>query len=611
MIELTATAGPAKASTWPVDTKQLVVGRGRDCDIYIGSPTVSRHQCRIETDGRTIHLCHLSDRVPTLVNGESVSSATLAIGDEITIGESAFLVTSTGPAIPRVARNLAEGETETIALSDALFVRKNNDSVAINGHPRFTEQLFALYQLGRKMCEATSAEALERTLRDHVDATYRSAGFFIATCGFDAKVPRLHFIGDDPAEDRSTITDLMNEAVSRGEGISRVGKRRKEGQGSIVSSSLAVPMVVRGEAVGALSIETVGPVPLTHDDLEYFIGVAHEAASMFMLMQLLDQREKDIEVLRAKAGESTVLVGESEPMKQVRSSIRKAAPTDLSVLVQGETGTGKELAAQLIHDFSRRSDGPFITVNCAAIPSELFESEFFGHEKGAFTGADRRKTGHVERAHRGSLFLDEVGDLSPANQARLLRVIEEGTFRRIGGEKEICVDVRVLSATNKDLPEEVKKGQFRDDLLHRLNAFEIDLPNLRDRPSDIAPLAEHFFQLGIGQASRPLMGFEQEALDYLKTRPWSGNVRQLRNAVFRAIALAQQDQIGLEDVRLPREESNGLPVDEDPVTLAEMEKDYILQVLAHVKGNISAAARVLDVSRHKLYRKLEAYGIPR
>jgi len=251
-----------------------------------------------------------------------------------------------------------------------------------------------------------------------------------------------------------------------------------------------------------------------------------------------------------------------------------------------------------------------VVVNCAAIPRDLFESEFFGYERGAFTGAQRRFDGLLVQAHGGTLFLDEIGELSLENQARILRAVEEGKFRRVGGNEEERVRVRIIAATNKDLRRALALGQFRNDLFHRLNGFEIHIPPLSERISDIPLLAEHFFSMAKNQAKRPLSGFAPETLVYLQNRPWRGNVRELRNWVLRAVALATSEWIH-PDISIEQLPETALDVHAPlpAVSLAEMERRHIAAVLAQCGGNIKEAAKVLRLARSTLYAKIAEYDL--
>lgn len=313
------------------------------------------------------------------------------------------------------------------------------------------------------------------------------------------------------------------------------------------------------------------------------------------------------------------IVGRSFAVRQVLERIEKVAPTDARVLITGENGTGKELVSQAIHRLSARSDGPFVEVNCAAIPSELIESELFGHVKGSFTGAHEDRTGKFELAHRGTLFLDEIGDMSLAAQAKVLRALQEGLVTRVGSGKSIKVDVRVLSATNKDLDEEIREGRFREDLLHRLNVIPLHVPPLRERREDIPMLVRHFAEIGIRESHLSPRTFTEEALERLQRMDWSGNVRELRNTVERLLILAPGPQVTDHDVDLLAAGNNsGAGLSGDILaspTFAEFkdsaERAYILHKLRECDWNVSETARVIDMPRSNLYKKIERYSILR
>jgi two-component system nitrogen regulation response regulator NtrX len=309
------------------------------------------------------------------------------------------------------------------------------------------------------------------------------------------------------------------------------------------------------------------------------------------------------------------MVGSSPALEAVRELISKVGPTSARVLITGENGTGKELVARALHDASPRRDRPFVEVNCAAIPSELIESELFGHMKGSFTGAFADRSGKFEQADGGTLFLDEVGDMSLPAQAKLLRVLQEGVVTRIGGSKPIQVDVRVLAATNKDLEHEIEEERFREDLLYRLNVVPIEVPALRDRRDDIPALVRHFAEQLAASAGVPGRKFSDEAITLLKSRVWAGNVRELRNAVERALILASGKVVTARDVErlLPSVEVHAAAG--DSLSLEEFkleaEKQYLAQQLRLRDWNISETARALRVPRSNLYKKIERYALTR
>jgi two-component system, NtrC family, nitrogen regulation response regulator NtrX len=314
--------------------------------------------------------------------------------------------------------------------------------------------------------------------------------------------------------------------------------------------------------------------------------------------------------LRQAAEDRYAMVGESPALQVVRELIAKVGPTSARVLITGENGTGKELVARAIHAASPRRDRPLVEVNCAAIPSELIESELFGHMKGSFTGAFSDRAGKFEQADGGTLFLDEVGDMSLSAQAKLLRVLQEGVVTRIGGAKPIQVDVRVLAATNKDLETEIGESRFREDLLYRLNVVPIEVPPLRERLEDVPALVAHFAEQLGASAGVPGKRFAEEAVRRLQTRPWPGNIRELRNAVERALILAPGKVVTAADVdRL-------LPAELGPKQSlenfkSEAEKGFLVQKLREHDWNITETARALQIPRSNLYKKIERYGLNR
>lgn len=343
---------------------------------------------------------------------------------------------------------------------------------------------------------------------------------------------------------------------------------------------------------------------------------------------------RENQALRKQVQKNRALVGESPSMKHIQSLVRRVAPTTGSVLITGENGTGKELVAQSIHALSPRFNKPFVEVNCAAIPEELIESELFGHEKGAFTGATQLRRGKFDLAHGGTLFLDEIGDMSLKTQAKILRILQEQKFERVGGAQTISVDVRIVAATNKDLKVEIQNGSFREDLFYRLNVIPFVVPPLRERVQDIPSLSEHFlkeFCLAHGRAMRALA---PEALHVLTAYPWPGNVRELKNLIERVIILTPEVEEGqiitaahllknlqddtfslrMEEGRVdPQQRSNSPGVSASARNLRdarqEFEKDFILRTLKEHDWNVSKTAQILGIERSHLHRKIKSYGI--
>ncbi len=310
------------------------------------------------------------------------------------------------------------------------------------------------------------------------------------------------------------------------------------------------------------------------------------------------------------------IIGRSQAMVELLETVAMVAPTEAAALITGESGTGKELMAGAVHFNSPRRNGAFIKVNCAAITETLLESELFGHEKGAFTGADRRKEGRFRLAHGGSIFLDEIGEMSVAMQAKLLRVLQEKEIQRVGGEEVLTVDVRVIAATNRDLMAEIEKGNFREDLYYRLNVVTLPVPALRERRDDISLLAQHFLEMFAEKNRKRIKGFTPQAMDHMVRYDWPGNVRELMNAIERCVILSRGEYVSEIDLPLSlREGQAHVPVTPESevsavdLPLNEVEKITILKTLESTKGNKSEAARRLGITRRTLHKKLRKYGV--
>jgi two-component system, NtrC family, response regulator HydG len=310
------------------------------------------------------------------------------------------------------------------------------------------------------------------------------------------------------------------------------------------------------------------------------------------------------------------IIGRSSVMVSLLETVAHVAPSEATVMITGESGTGKELIAGAIHFNSPRKSGPFVKLNCAAITETLLESELFGHEKGAFTGADRRKEGRFLQAHGGSLFLDEVSEMSLTMQVKLLRVLQEREVTRVGGEQVVSVDTRVIAATNKNLQELIRAELFREDLYYRLNVVSLELPPLRERREDIPLLVQHFLEMFAKRNHKEIKGFTPRAMDQFIRYDWPGNVRELMNAVERCVVLARSETLDTEHLdtmqNLPKSESKALPFQPEKdidMPLEDIEKSAILRMMEHVSGNKSEAARRLGITRKTLHKKLKKYGV--
>ncbi|MEQ1757471.1 MAG: sigma-54 dependent transcriptional regulator [Vicinamibacterales bacterium] len=385
--------------------------------------------------------------------------------------------------------------------------------------------------------------------------------------------------------------------------LARMRERQIDAQVVVISGHGNIESAVRAIKMGAFDFVEK---PLS---LEKTVLVVRNA---------LRQRHLEAEnkALRARVDARHTMVGESPVMHVLREQVAMAAPTNGRVLIYGENGTGKELVARNIHGLSRRRTGPFVEVNCAAIPEELIESELFGHVRGAFTGAVSDRRGKFELAHGGTIFLDEIADMSLKTQAKVLRVLQEQVMEPVGGSARIRVDARVLAATNKDLPDEIRAGRFREDLYFRLNVVPISVPALRARVDDIPRLAEHFMTSFAAEYGRRSKTFDAGAMSALQGYDWPGNVRELRNLIERLMIMVPGDRITEPDVAFLRTTPPHAEVKDDLPVLSSLhearerfERDYILRALAIQRGNMSRTAEMLGMERSNLYRKMKGFGL--
>lgn len=349
--------------------------------------------------------------------------------------------------------------------------------------------------------------------------------------------------------------------------------------------------------------------PVNLEELEFQVRKA-------LASRDLEEENKELrQALFKEKFEQGTIVSDSKKMKDLLGTVEKIAQSQASVLIEGESGTGKELIAHRIHDLSARRQHPFVPVHCAALTETLLSSELFGHEKGAFTGAAERTIGRFERAHQGTLFLDEIGEISKETQVKLLRVLQDGVFERVGGTKTIKTNVRLICATNKNLQEEVKAGRFREDLYYRINVIYLKVPPLRERPQDIPALVEYFLKHYAQVNGKKMTHIEPAALQAMQKYPWPGNVREVKNIVERMVVLSAEPVIRLqhipEDIRYGQESPHTLTEKAmtDEQTISGMEKEMIRRALQEASGNKSLAAKKLGISRRTLYRKIEDYSL--
>lgn len=397
------------------------------------------------------------------------------------------------------------------------------------------------------------------------------------------------------------ITDLRMDGISGEEVVKRVTTETPGIPVIVLTGHGSIDAAVEAMKSGAYDFLTK---PLNLDQLNLIVKRALENRELSLQHKLLKEEIESSACLEQ-------MIGRSAEMQKVFSMIKKVAPAKASVLITGESGVGKELVANAIHNLSGRKDKAFIKVHCAALSESLLESELFGHEKGAYTGADSMQKGRFELAHGGTIFLDEIGEINQNVQIKILRVLQEKTFERVGGEKSISVDVRIVAATNKNLEEEVKAGRFREDLYYRLNVVHLKVPSLKERKDDLPLLIDSFIKKFAAENEKEITGIDSKAKAALLKYDWPGNIRQLQNCIESSVVMSNGKQIKLEDLPLSVSEYTGQEAISIPmgISLEDAEKIIIMQNLSANKGNKSKTADVLGIGRKTLHRKLNEYGL--
>nr|WP_320116881.1 sigma-54 dependent transcriptional regulator [uncultured Desulfuromonas sp.] len=440
----------------------------------------------------------------------------------------------------------------------------------------------------------------ERNIRESITGILQDEGFQVTTSGDGASA--LDAVAEEKPD--LVLLDIWMPGMDGIETLTQLRNQYDDLQVIMMSGHATIETAVTATKLGAYDfIEK----PLS---LEKLLVCIHNALKVHELVE-------ENKTLKAKIGKSYDIIGDSAPVRELKQQIDIAAPTSGWVLITGENGTGKELVARSIHRQSKRSTKPFIEVNCAAIPEDLIESELFGHEKGAFTGATSKRKGKFDLAHEGTLFLDEIGDMSLKTQAKVLRILQEHKFERVGGSKTIEVDVRVIAATNKNLEEEIKAGHFREDLFYRLNVLPFQVPSLRERREDIELLASHFLTSYCEKENAPIKHLSKEAVEVMKNYRWPGNVRELKNLIERLVIMTPGKEINA--AALPAEINKGHQTSEIAFDGIEMdsfkeakevfEREFIRSKLVENDWNISKTAEAISIERSNLHRKIKSYGL--
>jgi Nif-specific regulatory protein len=570
----------------------------------------------------------------TRLNNEPITvERPLEPRDEIHLGKTRLVFVEDMqqlPDLPRRGKKTGEDVAIRKRLGDTRLLQAgtvDGQDTILQARPgrQLERDLSLLYRLALRMGGvSTSGELVRIVLDGLLEATRAEVGAILAVRE-NRELDLLAYHHRDPSvqtyhkvsqflsgEVLSSREAILAEDVSRNQDL-----RQRESLAELKASSVICAPVVFGEKVlGLIHLYCINPdKALDGDDLEFAVAVARQLGAALHQLQVKTELTVENQALRDQLRVESELVGESRSIQEIESQIGRVADTTATVLIRGESGVGKELVARAIHFSSPRKAGPFICLNCAALTETLLESELFGHERGAFTGATEKMVGKFEAADRGTIFLDEIGEMNLNTQSKLLRVLEGHPFERVGGNTPIKVSVRVVAATNQPLEQAVRSGAFRRDLFFRLQVVEMRVPPLRERPADVPILAEHFLQRFVREMGRRIKGFTPAAMAKLREYHWPGNVRELRNVIERAVALGTHPVLDSDDLWLSSLEASGpMPATEAAyrqLSLNDLEKDHILRTLTHTDWNKSQAAAILGIERSTLDRKIKAYDLQR
>jgi transcriptional regulator with GAF, ATPase, and Fis domain len=659
---LLAISGPADGSSYSLTQPEITIGREPSNQISIADPLLSRRHCRLvisgENDSRQFQLIDEGGLNGTLVNGVPIQSRgehKLIHGEVIRIGNSSLLF------LCQIHEDLPTGEhlvefdnapldqrpTVAIERRESRHLSEQQITASFNAPTQepdpASKLIHEFHKILQFMLELSSLRepvALHRRLFEligEIVPAERGAILLAAPAGGEPTI--AYSWRRSSSEDGRFIVSqtLLNRILGEGrsflENDPLATPELKESQSLIASgihSLLAMPLAVGAHVYGALYLDARNPaIRFNEDHLHLMTTIAEVAGPAYDSARQLAQFRDETARLRDALNLDREMIGQSQPMLEVRDFIAHVAPTDFTVLIQGESGTGKELVARALHQNSPRRDKPFLAINCAVGPEALFESELFGHEKGAFTGATAMKKGKLEQAGGGTVFLDEIGELAPELQAKLLRVLQEREFERVGGARLIKLDARIITATNKDLETAIKTNAFRDDLFYRINAFKVTIPPLRNRPSDIPHIAEYLVAKYAPQCGRRVRGISPEACQTLMGYSWRGNVRELEHAIEHAIVYCNTDIIEPDDLPDHIVEAQPFSAAEPPVAqpesqpqspwplppmkyhdaVRESKRRIIARTLEETGGDFHLAAQILSIHVNNLHRFLRDLGL--
>jgi transcriptional regulator with GAF, ATPase, and Fis domain len=623
-------AGPAKDSTIPLPDGEATLGRDPANAVAVPDASVSRKHCLLRRDeDNRFQIKDLDSRNGTLINGLAIKEQWLRHGDEIATGDSVFLffLEDEDQAVPPSRVEFDDSrptaETKLIHPREVLYLQPDRLLRELPAGSPVARNLNALLKISRVVHAIRDLEELQAQLLDLIfEVIPAGRGAILLSDGagleFNCLYARTRQAGQPQLVrvSRTIARQVMKDNVAiLGVDVAASGALREVESlaASEVRSLLCVPLTVFQRVIGCIYLDSTNATNRFQEDhLQLVAAIAGISAVALDNARRLQWLEQENQRLTTEVRQEQSLVGEGARMKEIFQFLARVAPTESTVLIEGESGTGKELAAKALHRNSHRANKPFVAINCAAIPETLLESDLFGHERGAFTGAAVQKKGRLEVADGGVVFLDEIGELAPALQVKLLRVLQEREFERVGGTHTIKIDIRLIAATNRDLNDAVRTGLFRQDLYYRLAVVRLTMPPLRERREDIPMLTRHFVQKYAKRSKVKPKPVSREAMAALVNYEWPGNVRELENAIERALVMGSDDMVRLEDLPeslLEQESAAEMHEGKYHASVKELKKQLIIDAVEQTRGNYVEAAAILGVHPNYLHRLIRNLGL--
>ncbi|MDQ3688057.1 MAG: sigma 54-interacting transcriptional regulator [Acidobacteriota bacterium] len=621
--KLIVIAGPLQGTIFDLPEDEVSIGREATSHVRLIDPSVSRRHSLLRREGESFKIIDLDSFNGTYVNGVPVNEQPLKHGDQVAIGDVLifFLLhdaedETAQPAVELDDSNLVTQSTVVLHRQDAFYLQPEKVLAALPPTARIARNLNALLKISTAVNSICGVETLQRRLlemilevvpaeRGAILLMEEGADEFISSVLVDNRPNRDETIRVSRTAALQAMRDgvaVLSNDISKDASLSP----SESLLGAEVRALMCVPLALPEKILGVIYLDRHDAVAAFDEHhLQLVTAIAGISAAAIENMRHTEGLENENRRLNHEINLQHQMIGESQRMRELYQFITKVADAEASVLIRGESGTGKELTARAIHTNSRRSPHPFVAINCATLTETLLESELFGHEKGAFTGAVALKKGKLEIADGGTVLLDEIGELAPNIQAKLLRVLQEREFERVGGTRSIKVDIRVVAATNRDLEEAVRQGTFRQDLFYRLNVISVVTPPLRERREDIPLLANYFAAESSRRAKRRRVRISAEARSYLLSYAWPGNVRELENAIERAVVLGSTDMILPEDLPETLHETaapSGAPITNFYDALREAKKQLLLNTIRQAGGNYIEAAKLLGIHPNNLHR---------